>query len=137
MGGLGEGVRRGKEDAVELAEQDARADAGRRCIGVEETAGDVAGLERGELGGGGRFGEFEADAGMEAVKLANDRRQHGGHGEARERDAHVADLAAGKGLKVGGNGGDGPENGFKAVEEEPAGRGDLDAAASHCAPFGE
>lgn len=126
---MGEGVCGREQDAVELAEQDASAHAGRGCIRVEEAARDVAGLERGELRGRGGLGEFEADAGMEAVKLANNGRQHGGHSEAGESDAHVADLAASEGPEVGGNGRDRAEDGFEAFEEKPAGRGELDAAA--------
>jgi hypothetical protein len=66
---------------------------------------------------------------MEAVKLTDDRREHGGHGEAGEGDAHVADLAAGEGLKVGGNRRNGAENGLEAFEQQFAGGRDLDAAA--------
>ena len=64
----------GEEDTVEFAEQNAGADARRGRIGVKKATGDVAGLERGELGGRGGLGQFEADAGMETMKLADDRR---------------------------------------------------------------
>jgi len=122
-------MRRGEENAVELAEEDAGADTGSGRVGVEETAGDLAGLERDELGGCRGLGELEADPGMEAVKLTDDRREHGGHGEAGKGDAHVADLAAGEGLKVGGNRRNGAENGLEAIAQQFAGGRDLDAAA--------
>ena len=126
---MGERVRRGEENAVELAEEDAGADTGSGSVRVEETAGDLAGLEGSELGGCRGLGELKADAGMAAVKLANDWREHGGHGEAGKRDAHVADLAAGEGLKVGGNRRDGAENGLETFEQQFAGGRDLDTAA--------
>ena len=114
---LGESVRRREKNAIELAEEDAGADTGSGSVRVEETAGDLAGLEGSELGGCRGLGELEADAGMAAVKLADDRREHGGHGEAGKGDAHVADLAAGECLKVGGNRRDGAENGLEAFQQ--------------------
>jgi hypothetical protein len=69
----GEGVIGGEEDAVFFLKQEVSAEAGGGRIGVEETAGEVAGLQSGELGGGGGFVKLEFDAGVSAVELAENR----------------------------------------------------------------
>ena len=94
----GEGMVGREQHAVFLLQQDVRAQAGRGRVGVEKTAGEIAGLQRGELGRGGRFVELEPDAGVAAVKFADDRRQDRGHGQAGKGNAHMADLAVGEGF---------------------------------------
>lgn len=119
----------GEEDTVFFLKQNVSAQAGRGRVGMEKAAGEVAGLKGGELGGGGGFGELEFDARMAAVELAQDRREDGGHGEAGEGDAHVADLAVGEGFEFSGQGGETAEEGFDAFEEVAASGGEFGTAA--------
>jgi hypothetical protein len=54
-----------------------------RGIGMKESACDVTGLERGELDGGRRFGEFQPDSRMVLMKFAQNPWQDCRHGESR------------------------------------------------------
>ena len=119
-----------EKQAVALAEKQARADAGRgRRAGVEKTAAEFAGLERDELRGGGRFVEFEADAGESAAEFAENAGQDGGHREAGEGDADVSLFAARERLDFATGGGEGAEDRLDAFGEGAAGGGEFDAAA--------
>src|SRR5215216_3386485 len=103
---------------------------------MKKTAADIAGMERGELGGGGRFGEFEANAGVEPVELAQDFGQDGRHRQTGERDAQMTHLAASECSQIGWNGGESAEQGFDAIEEQTSGRGDFDAASGSVQQIG-
>jgi hypothetical protein len=121
-------VRGGEQEAVALAEEDVGAHAGGRGVGVKEAAGDFAGEECGELRRSRGLGKLEADAGMAAVKLTDERREHRRHGEAGEGDAHVPDLSAGESLEIARDSGEGTELGLDPLEEEFPGRRDFDTA---------
>lgn len=118
MRATGERMSGGKEDPVAFAEQEAGMKVRCRGVGVEKAAGEIAGFERGELGGRGRFVEFDANAREALVELAENARKDGGHGEAGEGDPDVSDLTGSERLEFGGNGHERTKEWFDAFEEK-------------------
>ena len=82
-----------QQHAVLFAEQQARPKSRSGRVRVEKSAGQFAGLQRGQLDRGRRLVELHPDAGKTPAELAQDARQDRGHREAGERDPDVTDLA--------------------------------------------
>jgi hypothetical protein len=66
---------------------------------------------------------------MTTVKLAQDRGQHGRHGQPRERDAHLAGLTVGEGPQISRQGREAAEVGLDTLEEQAPGGREFGAAA--------
>ena len=119
----------GEQDAVAFAKQETRVKMGRGSVGVEKSAGEVAGFERGELDGGGGLVELDANAGEALVEFAQDSGEDGGHREAGEGDTDVSDLAGGERFDFVGDRSEGAQQRFGAIEQQATGGSDFDAAA--------
>lgn len=123
----GERVIGGQDNAVGFLEKEAGLKTVGQGVGMEEAAGDVVLAQGGDLAGGGRLVELDADAGMRALKLAQDRGQHGRHGEVGEAHARDAVLTGGDGGELGGETVELAQPRLDAGEEGGARDGELDA----------
>ena len=63
------------------------------------------------------------------MEFPQDFGEDGGHRQSGEGDAHVTDLPAGERSEIGRDGGKAAQQRLDPLEEEAAGRGNLDSAA--------
>ena len=95
---------------------------------MKESAGDLAGLQRLQLGRCWRFVQLHADAGIAPVEVAQDTRQHRRHRQTGEGHAHMPGLSARERLDIARHRRQRPEQRLDAFQQSPAGRSQLDLA---------
>jgi hypothetical protein len=83
----------GQEDTVSLPQEEVSGDTRRHGVGMEKATAQITGGEVGELGGGGRFVEFEPDPRVASMELPEDGGQDRSHRETREGDAHESPFS--------------------------------------------
>ncbi|TNV75006.1 hypothetical protein FGO68_gene3980 [Halteria grandinella] len=122
-------MRARQQDAVALPQQLHRPQPRRRRIRMKKTARDLARLQRRELFRGRRLREFQADARVLLVKLAQYLRQHRRHRETREGHLHMPDFAPRQRRQIVGQGSETAQQRLASLEQQSACRRQLHAAS--------